>query len=219
MTQPLACLFSAASAHLPSFTGKERDTESGNDYFSARYYASSMGRWLSPDWASNPVTIPFGNVADPQSLNLYSYVGNNPLVRIDPFGHSKDCGGGGDPSVVCMVTTAWDWLKGHLGGSTGNGAPLSPDNGDGLHPVTWMTIKPYVPQTFSLNLGVTGDAGLGAGFGGTAQASLLIDLKDSQRNVYGQVSGGGTYVPFWKRTEHQSPDPKDWVWGFMAEED
>ena len=31
------------------FTGKERDTESGNDYFSARYYASSMGRFMSPD--------------------------------------------------------------------------------------------------------------------------------------------------------------------------
>lgn len=54
-----------------------------------------MGRFLSPDWASNPVTIPFGNIADPQSLNLYSYVENNPLVRFDPYGHSKDCDGGG----------------------------------------------------------------------------------------------------------------------------
>jgi RHS repeat-associated protein len=36
------------------FTGKERDTESGNDYFGARYYASSMGRWLSPDWSATP---------------------------------------------------------------------------------------------------------------------------------------------------------------------
>jgi RHS repeat-associated protein len=31
------------------FTGKERDQESGNDYFSARYYASAMGRFMSPD--------------------------------------------------------------------------------------------------------------------------------------------------------------------------
>jgi RHS repeat-associated protein len=30
------------------FTGKERDTESGNDYFGARYYSSAMGRWMSP---------------------------------------------------------------------------------------------------------------------------------------------------------------------------
>ena len=38
------CIFFASH-----FTGKERDTESGNDYFSARYYASSMGRFMSPD--------------------------------------------------------------------------------------------------------------------------------------------------------------------------
>jgi RHS repeat-associated protein len=37
---------SAVCASL--FTGKERDAESGNDYFGKRYYASSMGRWLSP---------------------------------------------------------------------------------------------------------------------------------------------------------------------------
>jgi RHS repeat-associated protein len=40
------------------FTGKERDTESGNDYFGARYYASSMGRFMSPDWASDPRAVP-----------------------------------------------------------------------------------------------------------------------------------------------------------------
>jgi hypothetical protein len=32
-----------------NITGKERDTESGNDYFGARHYLSSMGRFLSPD--------------------------------------------------------------------------------------------------------------------------------------------------------------------------
>ncbi|MGA9671014.1 MAG: RHS repeat-associated core domain-containing protein [Terracidiphilus sp.] len=31
------------------YTGKERDTESGNDYFEARYYSSAMGRFMSPD--------------------------------------------------------------------------------------------------------------------------------------------------------------------------
>ncbi len=39
MTQPLACLLSAASVHPSISTGKERDTESGNDYFDARYYS------------------------------------------------------------------------------------------------------------------------------------------------------------------------------------
>jgi RHS repeat-associated protein len=67
------------------FTGKERDTESGNDYFGARYYASSMGRFMSPDpagpWAAD--------VSDPQSWNFYAYARNNPLINIDPDGY--DC--------------------------------------------------------------------------------------------------------------------------------
>jgi RHS repeat-associated protein len=68
-------------------TGKERDTESGNDYFGARYYASSMGRWLSPDWSAKVYPVPYAKLDNPQTLNLYAYVGNNPLNRFDPDGH------------------------------------------------------------------------------------------------------------------------------------
>lgn len=53
------------------FAGKERDIESGLDYFGARYYASSMGRWMSPDWVSDPEAVPFSKLDNPQSLNLY----------------------------------------------------------------------------------------------------------------------------------------------------
>jgi len=74
------------------FTGKERDTESGLDYFGARYYASTMGRWMSPDWASIPVAIPYADINNPQSLNLYSYVKNNPLIGKDADGHEVLCG-------------------------------------------------------------------------------------------------------------------------------
>jgi RHS repeat-associated protein len=69
------------------FTGKERDSESGNDYFGARYYASSMGRFMSPDWAAKIMPVPYAKLDDPQSLNLYAYVGNNPLGRVDADGH------------------------------------------------------------------------------------------------------------------------------------
>jgi RHS repeat-associated protein len=63
------------------FTGKEWDTESGLDFFIARYYSSGYGRFLSPD-------LPFADQEkeNPQSWNLYSYVQNNPLVSIDPNG-------------------------------------------------------------------------------------------------------------------------------------
>jgi len=56
-------------------TGKERDAESGNDYFNARYYGSSMGRMLSPD----PLYLEMHRLVDPQQLNLYVYGRNNPL--------------------------------------------------------------------------------------------------------------------------------------------
>jgi len=77
-----AALGLRASEHLnrvwSRYTGKERDTESGNDYFGARYYASSMGRWLSPD-------KPFADqhTSNPQSWNLYAYGRNNPLKNVD----------------------------------------------------------------------------------------------------------------------------------------
>ncbi|MGB9490056.1 MAG: RHS repeat-associated core domain-containing protein [Terriglobales bacterium] len=75
------------------FTGKERDSESGNDYFGARYYASSMGRCLSPDWAAKATPVPYAKLSDPQTLNLYAYVGNNPLTRFDADGHTITCTG------------------------------------------------------------------------------------------------------------------------------
>jgi len=61
------------------FTGKERDAESGNDYFGARYYGTSMGRFMSPDPTG-------GHLENPQSLNKYSYALNNPLTNTDPTG-------------------------------------------------------------------------------------------------------------------------------------
>lgn len=70
------------------FTGKERDTESGNDYFGARYYGSSMGRFMSPDWSAQVEPVPYSKLDNPQSLNLYAYVLNNPLSKDDPDGHA-----------------------------------------------------------------------------------------------------------------------------------
>lgn len=69
------------------FTGKERDTESNLDNFGARYYASTMGRFMTPDWALKPASVPYANFGDPQTLNLYTYVQNSPLNRIDADGH------------------------------------------------------------------------------------------------------------------------------------
>jgi hypothetical protein len=50
--------------------------------------ATETGRFLSPDWSSRPVPVPYANLSDPQSLNLYSYVRNNPLSGVDADGHN-----------------------------------------------------------------------------------------------------------------------------------
>jgi RHS repeat-associated protein len=80
-----ACVYDALPELMPSYsaqlrpgtvpwgTGKERDSETGLDYFGARYYSGAQGRFSSPDAAL------IGQAAsNPQSWNLYAYVTNNP---------------------------------------------------------------------------------------------------------------------------------------------
>jgi RHS repeat-associated protein len=90
------------------FTGKERDSETGLDYFGARYYGSNMGRWMSPDWSGKPEAVPYSDLSDPQSLNLYGYVRNNPLSRTDPDGH--DCFADGSCNFLRNPLSAQHWV-------------------------------------------------------------------------------------------------------------
>jgi len=70
------------------FEGKERDTETGNDDFGARYYTSRLGRWLSADWSAVPAPVPYANLTNPQTLNLYAMVSDNPETFADLDGHT-----------------------------------------------------------------------------------------------------------------------------------
>jgi RHS repeat-associated protein len=96
------------------FTGKERDSESGLDNFGARYDTSSLGRFMTPDWAARPTTVPYAVFGDPQSLNLYGYVRNDPVSRADTDGHEdQTCKNGANPckpevkvKLVFVVTGA-----------------------------------------------------------------------------------------------------------------
>ena len=62
-------------------SGKERDQETGLDYFGARYLSSAQGRWTSPD-----APLADQHRQDPQTWNLYGYVRGNPLRLIDTDG-------------------------------------------------------------------------------------------------------------------------------------
>jgi len=66
------------------FTQKERDLETGLDYFGARYYSATQGRFTSVDpLMASAVAV------DPQSWNRYAYVSNNPLRFVDDDGRIR----------------------------------------------------------------------------------------------------------------------------------
>jgi RHS repeat-associated protein len=103
---PYGELWSGSSSTTHKFTGKERDVESGLDNFGARYYSSTLGRFVSADWSVSPEPIPYADFGDPQSLNLFTYVGNNPLTNVDSNGHCTDA------SCIVAVT---GWIASHVG--------------------------------------------------------------------------------------------------------
>jgi RHS repeat-associated protein len=69
------------------FTGKERDAETGQDYFGARYYRADIGRFTAVD----PAMTIKEDLVDPQRWNRFSYVANNPLKYTDPDGRDIRC--------------------------------------------------------------------------------------------------------------------------------
>jgi RHS repeat-associated protein len=98
----------AAMGYLPGdnvrqkFTSKERDNETGLDYFGARYFSSTQGRFISAD---NPG---FSRGTNPQTWDLYAYTSNNPLARVDRDGHNW-----------FHIGADWFWQKGNTYTYTG----------------------------------------------------------------------------------------------------
>ena len=86
---PFGETYNEAGTADRSFTGEDQDTVPGSggtgiyDYL-FRKYDPSAGRWLSPD----PLGWGAVNIADPQSLDRYAYVENQPMSAIDPNGES-----------------------------------------------------------------------------------------------------------------------------------
>ena len=79
--------YTEAWSPLFKFEGKIRDYQTGNDDFGARYYSNRFGRWLSADWSNVPAPVPYANLSNPQTLNLYSMVADDPESFADLDGH------------------------------------------------------------------------------------------------------------------------------------
>jgi RHS repeat-associated protein len=88
--------YTAVDSTRQRFTSKERDQESGLDYFGARYYSSAQGRFTGVD----PISIKRDRLRDPQRLNLYVYVRNNPLAFYDPDGRDLRAGTSKDQAKI-----------------------------------------------------------------------------------------------------------------------
>ena len=118
------CLYD--SGRRSCCTSKERDAETGLDFFEARYMSAAQGRFTSPD----PAGLLAAQPGNPQSWNLYSYVMNNPLIYVDPNGldcvsatddhkgavdhngNAEACGTAGGTWVPGYVDESWvSWNK------------------------------------------------------------------------------------------------------------
>jgi len=106
-TLPLAVVFyqSSSSDNHYKYAGQELDDESGLYHMGARYYGSGMGRFMTPDLLG-------GHLEDPQTLNKYAYVRNNPINLTDPTGL--------DFNLTCTTTkdNASTCQGGHVGTTT-----------------------------------------------------------------------------------------------------
>ncbi|MBL0155545.1 MAG: hypothetical protein IPP47_00260 [Bryobacterales bacterium] len=84
------------------FAGKERDSETGLDYFLARYYSGAQGRFTSPDefpggmvdpttgqQVGQPGPLPYADISDPQTLNKYAYVGTTHCGTLTQMGTTR----------------------------------------------------------------------------------------------------------------------------------
>ena len=139
------------------FSDLERDAESGTEHAQFRNYASAQGRWLSPDQYSGSY-----DVTNPQSMNRYAYVLNNPMSFTDPSGlgpddgdntednpadtagNSVDCSKG---DTVCVTATPITAIPVTIPDTCSLVPCLSVDGGDGTNPA-----NPGNPYVFKINV-------------------------------------------------------------------
>jgi len=131
------------------FTTYERDAESGNDYAQARYYVNRLALFSALDSIS-------GDNSDPQSLNLYPYVRNDPIDFLDPTGQFR--------AAVCVIPA---YANCGLGGGGGNDSWEGELIDFAFTPTFWCENGPVLGNLGALDLLDPGSP-IGSGVGGAA---------------------------------------------------
>ncbi len=149
---PYGELVSSSAPDLFLFTQDERDAENSTDSTLFRQYASTQGRWLSPDPYSGSYDL-----TDPQSLNRYAYLGGRPQASVDSSGLIESGidpgdGGGEFGGALGFLLNLFGFL-GSLGGGGGphQGPSSTVDTGYGNpYDTNGTTVFPeYVSQLSS----------------------------------------------------------------------
>ena len=86
------------------YSGQRTDSGIGLAWVRSRWYDSALGRWVQPD-----SMVP--NPENPQSLNRYSYVLNNPVRFVDPSGHAQACADGDVGGGCGIGEEYWYWYS------------------------------------------------------------------------------------------------------------
>jgi RHS repeat-associated protein len=187
---------SACSSNY-KFTGYERDTETGLDYAFARFYDPRLGRFMSPD----PLG---GDLTDPQSLNRYAYVDNNPSNFVDPMGLYKYCpniagctvGGTGNPNSSSGDNWAgwgWGFAVVYAYGFASVGDPSAEStiltfNSVGINVYPTGPNNPIIVQNWTGNItSVTGGAGSTTDLWGSYDLVGSLQIGNQTPGVIGPV--------------------------------
>jgi RHS repeat-associated protein len=179
------------SAELTSnhykFNGKERGeaSEGGLDNFGARSYSSVIGRWMTPDWSDMPSPVPYAKLTDPQSLNLYSYVTDDPLSQTDLDGHFQMA-----PANVSCSSTNGDACK-PPSCATGTGTDCQLRVETVAKDVTYDPKNPNSPITVSVAQSVVTTTNNGDGTVTITKALVTTTVTDSNDGQsYSQTVAG-----------------------------
>jgi RHS repeat-associated protein len=149
------------------FAGKERDVETGSDYFGARYYASRVGRFTTVD----PFLDQEAALTNPQRWNRYAYGLNNPLRNVDPDGRDTI------DLAIGFGQGIWNTAKGMV-----------------TLPYTLVTDPGSVASAFAQDIRLLGHGIRNPGEVVDAYVSLSVSSNDADQRTLGAAIGQGTAV-------------------------